>query len=112
MIAEFKRLSPETRLSPRALGPLGLRIYRGVDSRLTLRVESRAVGFCGALKVIGTLRGVGGGGVGGLNAHNKDPYPPKGPYEKTLIPEDEASVSRQPGRLASAATLRCFCFQS
>ena len=22
--------------------------------------------------VIGTLRGVGGGGVGGLNAHNKD----------------------------------------
>ena len=46
--------------------------------------------------IIGTLRGVGGGGVGGLNAHNKDlirpiygsivpypppPYPPKGPYE-------------------------------
>ena len=44
---------------------------------------------------IGTLWGVGGGGVGGLNAHNKDirpiygsivpypppPYPPKGPYE-------------------------------
>ena len=23
-------------------------------------------------KLIGTLRGVGGGGVGGLNAHNKD----------------------------------------
>ena len=23
-------------------------------------------------KFIGTLRGVGGGGVGGLNAHNKD----------------------------------------
>ena len=23
-------------------------------------------------KIIGTLRGVGGGGVGGLNAHNKD----------------------------------------
>ena len=22
--------------------------------------------------IIGTLRGVGGGGVGGLNAHNKD----------------------------------------
>ena len=32
--------------------------------------------------VIGTLRGVGGGGVGGLNAHNKGsivPYPPP-PY--------------------------------
>ena len=24
------------------------------------------------LWIIGTLRGVGGGGVGGLNAHNKD----------------------------------------
>ena len=23
-------------------------------------------------QIIGTLRGVGGGGVGGLNAHNKD----------------------------------------
>ena len=23
-------------------------------------------------RLIGTLRGVGGGGVGGLNAHNKD----------------------------------------
>ena len=26
----------------------------------------------GGLLIIGTLRGVGGGGVGGLNAHNKD----------------------------------------
>ena len=24
------------------------------------------------VSIIGTLRGVGGGGVGGLNAHNKD----------------------------------------
>ena len=31
-----------------------------------------------------TLRGVGGGGVGGCNAHNKDlkrAYSPKGPYD-------------------------------
>ena len=28
--------------------------------------------FLGSFLVIGTLRGVGGGGVGGINAHNKD----------------------------------------
>ena len=49
-------------------------------------------------RFIGTLRGAGGGGVGGLNAHNKDlirptfgsivpypppPFPPKGPRERS-----------------------------
>ena len=38
-------------------------------------------GACGSASFIGTLRGAGGRGVGGLNAFNKDlisivPYPP------------------------------------
>ena len=52
-----------------------------------------------------TLRGVGGGGVGGLNAHNKDlarpiqgstvpypppPYPSKGPYDVSTERAHEA----------------------
>ena len=37
-------------------------------------LEAGASGFDfgGLGSIIGTLRGVGGGGVGGLNAHNKD----------------------------------------
>ena len=56
----------------------------------------KSLGVSGLRFIIGTLWGVGGGGVGALNAHNKDlvrpiegsivpypppPYLPKGPYE-------------------------------
>ena len=34
------------------------------------------------LRIIGTLRGVGGGGVGGLNAYNKDLIRPIGLFKE------------------------------
>ena len=44
--------------------------YHGLTELGWRRVDG--FGAEGLLVIIGTLRGVGGGGVGGLNAHNKD----------------------------------------
>ena len=49
---------------------------------------------------MGSLKGVGGGGVGGLNAHNKDlirkysPLPPSPPYPPFRIPMIHALTER------------------
>ena len=87
----------EWKLGFRILGRVGsLGLARGVSKSSRLKIHNL---------IIGIFRGVGG--VGGLNAHNKDlvrpfsgsivpypppPYPPKGPHELRV-------PSRKPGIL-------------
>ena len=50
----------------------GTILHRSFDLVPEAQIGGDCSGFNSSLYIIGTLRGVGGGGIGGLNAHNKD----------------------------------------